>query len=217
LPHPIRELDLGPETAGFPESASTTAAPSSGASALPTSISKPGGIGDPIPLAHRLTALWARMIDAPLEKIIEDDCRDQAQALLAEMNKAAVRPGDLDVMAAIRAVAVGLDLEPPVGAALRIYLKVLGELPLALLRESTQRIIETYVYPSFPKPGEWINRGADGLQLIERARLMCRIYEQRRRVAELYYGKILQERRATKARQAPAQEQPLDEDRFTLD
>ena len=157
------------------------------------------------------------MIDAPLEKIIEDDCRDQAEALLAEMNKAAVRPGDLDVMAAIRAVAVGLDLEPPVGAALRIYLKVLGELPLALLWGSTQRIIETYVYPSFPKPGEWINRGADGLQLIERARLMCRIYEQRRRVAELYYGKTLQERRATKAHQAPAQEQPLDEDRFTLD
>ena len=109
------------------------------------------------------------MIDAPLEKIIEDDCRVQVHALLAEMNKA-VRTGDLDVMAAIRAVAVGLDLAPPVGAALHIYLKVLGELPLTLLRESTQRIIETYVYPSFPKPGEWINRGADGLQLIERAR-----------------------------------------------
>jgi hypothetical protein len=61
------------------------------------------------------------MIDAPLEKIVEDDCRDQAQALLAEMNKAAATPGDLDVMAAIRAVAVGLDLAPPVGAALRIY------------------------------------------------------------------------------------------------
>ena len=157
------------------------------------------------------------MIDAPLEKIVEDDCRDQAQALLAEMNKAAVTPGDLDVMAAIRAVAVGLDLAPPVGAALRIYHKVLGELPLALLWESTQRIIETYVYPSFPKPGEWMNRGADGLRLIERARLMCRIYEQRRRLAELYYGKILQERRATNVRQASAQKQALDEDQFALD
>jgi hypothetical protein len=146
------------------------------------------------------------MIDAPPEKIIEDDCRDQAEALLAEMNKAAVMPGDLDVMAAIRAVAVGLDLGPPVGAALRIYHKVLGELPLALRWGSTQQIIKTYVYPSFPKPGAWTNRGADGLRLIERARLMCRIYEQRRRVAELYYGRILQERRANKARQAPAQD-----------
>ena len=86
-------------------------------------------------------------------------------------------------------IAVGLDLPPPTGAALRIYHKVLGQLPLPLLRNATELLIKSYTYPSFPKPAEWMNRGGDHLRLIERARFMIEIYEKRRRIAELYYGK----------------------------
>jgi len=159
-----------------------------------------------VPIARRLTALWARMIDAPLEKILEDDCRDEALALLREMNLAAVMPGPLDVAAVIRTIAVGLDLPPPVGAALRIYHKVLGQLPLALLREATELLTKTYTYPSFPKPAEWLNRCAEHQRLLERARFMIQIYEQRRRVAEFRYGKEATRRRESAKRNA---EQPV--------
>ena len=178
----------------------STATPSSGASALTTSTTKPATSVDPVPIARKLTALWARMIDAPLEKILEDDCQAQAMDLLHQMNLATVMPGPLEVAAVIRMIAVGLDLPPPTGAALRIYHKVLGQLPLPLLRNATELLIKSYTYPSFPKPAEWMNRGGDHLRLIERARFMIEIYEKRRRIAELYYGKEVARRREAAAR-----------------
>ena len=167
-------------------------------------------MADPVPIARRLNALWARMIDAPLEKILEDDCADAAVALLREMNLAAVMPGPLDVAAMIRTIAVGLDLPPPAGPALRIYHKVLGQLPLPILQHATELITKTYVYPSFPKPAEWLNRASESLRSIERARLMIEIYEQRRRVAELYYGKDVT-RRHQMAKQKAVPEAPAEE------
>jgi hypothetical protein len=139
------------------------------------------------------------MIDTPLQKILEDDCRAQAMDLLHQINLATVMPGPLEVAAVIRMIAVGLDLPPPTGAALRIYHKVLGQLPLPLLRNATELLIKSYTYPSFPKPAEWMNRGGDHLGLIERARFMIEIYEKRRRIAELYYGKEVARRREAAA------------------
>ena len=135
------------------------------------------------------------MIDAPLEKILEDDCRDQALELLREMNTAAVMPAPLEVAAMIRTIAVGLDLPPPVGAALKIYHRVLGQLPLALLRQATELITKTYSYSTFPKPAEWVSRCAEHQRLLERGRFMIQIYEQRRKVAEFRYGKEAARRR----------------------
>jgi hypothetical protein len=140
------------------------------------------------------------MIDAPLEKILEDDCQAQALELLRQMNLATVMPGPLEVLAVIRMIAVGLDMPPPAGAALCIYHKVLGELPLPLLQNATELIIKSYTYPSFPKPAEWMNRGGEHLRLIERARFMLEIYEKRRGIAELYYGNEVVRRREGAAR-----------------
>jgi hypothetical protein len=156
------------------------------------------------------------MIDAPLEKILVDDCKAQALDLLFEMNKATVMPGSLEVAASIRMIAVAFDMPPPTGAALRIYHKVLGQLPLRLLQNATELIIKSYTYPSFPKPAEWMNRGGDHLRLIERARFMIEIYEKRWRVAELYYGKKMERRRAFAARAQSLSVQSTSEDAFDL-
>ena len=127
------------------------------------------------------------MIDAPLEKILDDDCRPLAGELLEAMNKAIVMPAPLDVMAAIRAVAVALDVPPPTGTALKVYLKTLKTLPLTVLWQVAETLIKKHVYPSFPKPGEWLGQGFPAQRLFERARFMIQIYDQRRKVAEMHY------------------------------
>ena len=127
------------------------------------------------------------MIDAPLEKILDDDCRPYAGELLAAMNKAIVMPAPLDVMAAIRAVAVALDAPPPAGTALKIYLKTLKTLPLTVLWQVAEALIKKHGHPSFPKPGEWLGLGFSSQRLFERARFMIQIYDQRRKVAEMHY------------------------------
>jgi hypothetical protein len=127
------------------------------------------------------------MIDAPLEKILEDDCSAHAYSLLRQLNEAAVMPGPPEVMAAIRAVAVALDVVPPEGSALKIYFKVLGAIPLVPLMAATEQLIKTYLFPSFPKPGHWLTLANENNRLIERCRFMMTLYENRRKVAEMHY------------------------------
>ncbi len=140
-----------------------------------------------MPIARELTNLWGRMIDAPLEKILDDDCSVQAYDLLRRLNEASVLPSKLDVMAAIRAVAASLDLKPPDGSALRIYFKVLGAIPRTPLFAATETLIEKHLYQSFPKPGHWLALASEDARLIERARFMMTLYENRRKIAELRY------------------------------
>jgi len=139
------------------------------------------------------------MVDAPLEKILDDDCRPLAGELLERMNKALIMPAPLDLMAAIRVVAVGLDVPPPTGTALKIYLKTLKTMPLAVLHQVTEALIKKHVYPSFPKPGEWLGLGFSPMREVERARFMIQIYDQRRKVAEMHY----RPRRPSSARPTP--------------
>ena len=77
------------------------------------------------------------MIDAPLEKILEDDCQAQAMDLLHQINLATVMPEPLEVAAVIRMIAVGLDLPPPTGAALRIRIR--GYTAVVAARRQTAR------------------------------------------------------------------------------
>ena len=168
---------------------SSTGRPSSSVSGLPTSTVRPGIFSDPIPIAEKLISLWGRMIDAPLEKILADDCSAEAYGLLRQLNEASVMPGPPEVMAAIRAVAVGLDLLPPEGPALKIYFKVLGALPLVPLMAATEELVKTYTYSSFPKPGHWLALANENARLIERCRFMMTLYENRRKIAELRYGR----------------------------
>ena len=144
---------------------------------------------DPIEMADRLTALWARMIDAPLEKIVHETCESEAQELLAKLNEGAAAAQEYDVLVAVKAVAIAFDLSPPTGAQLKIYLRVLGELPGTVLERATEAIIRDYRYPSFPRPVEWRERARDHLRLIDRVRLMMTIYAKRRKIALLKYGK----------------------------
>ena len=144
---------------------------------------------DPIEMADRLTALWAKMIDAPLEKIVNETCESEAQELLAKLNEGAAPAQEYDVLVALKAVAVAFDLAPPSGAQLKIYLRVLGELPVAVLQQVTEQLIKEYRYPTFPRPIEWRERAQDRLRLIEKARLLMRIYAQRRKLAEMKYGR----------------------------
>jgi len=61
-----------------------------------------------------------------------------------------------------------------------------------------------------------MNRGGDHLRLIERARFMIEIYEKRRRVAELYYGKKMERRGAFAARNQSPSVQLTGDDAFDL-
>ena len=93
------------------------------------------------------------------------------------------------MLLAVKAVAVAFDLAPPTGAQLKIYLRVLGELPVAVLQQATEQLIKEYRYPTFPRPIEWREQAQDHLRLIEKARLLMRIYAQRRKLAEMKYGR----------------------------
>ena len=61
-----------------------------------------------------------------------------------------------------------------------------------------------------------MNRGGDHLRLIERAHFMIEIYEKRRKVAELYYGKKMEHRRAIAARNQSPSVQSTSDDAFDL-
>ena len=188
----------------------TTVPRPSESSGLPASTRKPGTWQHPTTLAKKLNSLWGRMIDAPLEKILVDDCRDVAQQLLVEMNQSAVMSRAIDVMTVIRTVSVTFGLDAPEGPALKIYLKVLKKLPLEILRTSTLEMIESYVYPTFPKPGEWLLHSQQALREIDRARFMMTIYEQRRQVAEMKYGKMLSQEKIREAKKKIAEDYSLD-------
>jgi hypothetical protein len=83
---------------------------------------------------------------------------------------------------------VAFDLPPPLGAALTIYCKILGDLPRAVLLQTTEQVIREYRYPGFPRPSEWMDRAKGKQALLERARVMMTVYPQRRKVAERKYG-----------------------------
>jgi len=118
-----------------------------------------------------------------------DDCRAETQSLLRELNQSTLLPGEQDILAMVRAAAVGLDIAPPTGTGLRIYVRLLRDVPRLVLQAATEELIRTYTYPSFPKPANWLDLVQEDQKLIAKAKLMMLVYENRLKIAHLRYGR----------------------------
>src|SRR5215475_10203854 len=109
----MEELELDPSP---PTDGSTTDRRSSNVSALPTSTKRQvRSSANPVELAERLTRMWDRTMEAPLEKIATDDCSDQVFSLWHDLRDNIGLAGDDQILTALRVVATAFDLKPPVG------------------------------------------------------------------------------------------------------
>lgn len=117
------------------------------------------------------------------------DCKWEIEELARQLEAALTPSQEQDVLAAIRMVAVALDVVPPSKQQLKIYLKILLEMPKEVLVATAERIIREYKYPGFPRPSEWSMRGDPAMELISKAKVMMRIYPHRRKMAERKYGR----------------------------
>jgi hypothetical protein len=133
-------------------------------------------------------SLRPRLIDAPLEKLLQDDLSAEAFDLFHKLELATVYPSQQEIAAMVRTVSVGLDIPPPTGTALKLYLKLLAEVPLTVLMAAGERLIKTHRYATFPKPVDWLSSASNDQDEIEKARFTMNIYERRLKMAQLYYG-----------------------------
>ena len=115
-------------------------------------------------------------MDAPLESILTDDCTAKAAALQREIHRCVEGSTEADVLAAIRMVAVGLDLSPPEARALAIYVRLLKRLAKPVLLEAAARLIKSYRYPTFPKPADLFGDMAEIDHLVDRIDTLVRLY-----------------------------------------
>ncbi len=138
-----------------------------------------------------LASLATDDLNEPLCSIAERKPNPEIARLKAEIEEALQPAGPNAALVAMEMVRAALQVAIPPDEAIPAYQAVLGELPWDLLDLATHRVIREYVYPSFPKPGDWINRVTPELEQRQGALARARMVEGRRRIALRYYPQTI--------------------------
>jgi hypothetical protein len=137
--------------------------------------------------ARSLARLAGEANGLPLPMLAErPPCREIAE-LLPRIEAALEPAGEKQAAVMIDVVAETLQAPVPSEAALKNYLKLLGSLPEDLLDLATHRVLAEYRYAGFPKPADWLERVKPELEQRRNALMAALVYQQRRKVAVLYY------------------------------
>jgi hypothetical protein len=99
-------------------------------------------------------------------------------------------------------IGTTLDIAAPTAAVRMVYAKMLGNLPLDLLEKAVMGVLETHVYPTMPKPADFLKHVTKDVAERENAVIRIQRHIKRLKIAGMMHPEVTPQRRGEPAPKA---------------